>query len=1196
MFREIESELGAEATRALRQYYSLFDERYYLWMANLYDPGEYDEDGNPIGGGYYFSNSGRDTAGYGIDLESTHQALQLLGSTGMLVNYGDDLGKALREVLPEKMQKEIIAFVQSLQSPEDGYFYHPQWEAVSISRRGRDLDWATKLLGYFGASPLWDTPNGVKGTNGAPGASGVSYLTGKLSGSRAVAVSAVISASAEPLPNELKSLSNFKAYLDSKTSSMPTSSYSIGNEIGAISSQIVARGEDYIKAFESWANSLQNESNGLWESGIHYSSVNGLMKLSGTYNSLGIKFNYADVALESALKMILHEGEDTKGKEAKNSVDVWNPFCAVTNLMDNIEKFGDKRINEAFLAKTRGMALEIIKVTTEKNARFKKLDGSFGYSVGATSGTSQGAPVAVAGTDEGDINGGNIAVTGVSNYMCRILGIDVVPIYYPTDLEKYLDTINELTPVLKDDAVIETEPIHFDDDPVGSSSPGKISVQAGSGSVLVVEDPREDREGNVLEFITKKGAYSAIGTSPAASRSAGCYYLGFDICIAEANSSSTAFQIKMGKSYMFTIAFKDGAIVLGDSSDTNGQIAVAQSFGSYFNIGEWANVRIEYYAADEEASVRTKIYVNGTLVAISDNYVGHPQSGEGTPTRDFGYVEFYGLQNSDMTVYFDDLLVKRVDKRFDLGDGDANVKWFVTNSEYDNVYGYLGTGKYAENAKTEKYTGVKYDGISGEAATSKIIPEGANDILRLEKLGAESAVASFLSTKMCGPVYIAETDIKWIAPKKTSEISYFKLALASETYKNGGTPIAEIFGIGNSDGTLSLKLAEDGDSIGELRVSRWQNLRVEIVPSYTVTNGYTLSVYLDGQEVVKEVIVISDEVSLTEYCGFALELADGALGYGIDLDNTYVGVAVTTAHPDINYSYSSSESFDNSMDGPYVTEKALSGFTVGDYISLSQDPCDAANNVIKAQTPANAEKEYLGYTIIKNSSGNNEADAVYSSFSAKVFFETNGDTKGGRVARIIFKDSSYAFGIDVFVTYNSRNSSYSLKMTHYNVGSGGFGGMDTLLDGVNVIDQWFELRIDYCKCGTSSVLSVYINGECYAKDVVGYYSDKITDPGVVKELEWRYIRSGITTYLDDVAYECMIGDVTIDYGTEETPEEPETPTDPDTPGSGNQPTNPDAPTDPDTPTNPDDGLGGTENPDKDGTDKDSSMPDDGWVE
>lgn len=1169
MFSEIETQLGVEATAALKKYYSLFDERYYTWMANLYDPGEYDSEGNPTGGGYYFSNSGRDNVGYGIDLESTAQALTLLSASGMLREYSENGEPDWMAAIPEKMQREIVAFVKSLQSSEDGYFYHPQWEAVTVSRRGRDLDWATSLLERFGAQPYFDTPNGYEGEFGAPGAVPSSVISGSLSHSKAEAVSFVLSVSTDPLPRELQSISNFKTYLDSFTPSMGTGSYSIGNTLGAISSQIVARGEEYIKAFEEWANALQNPENGLFEDKVHYNSVNGLMKMSGTYNTLGIKFNYAEKALESALKMIMHEGEDVKGKAAVNSVDVWNPFCAITNLMDNIGKFGDETKLNAFLSRVRENATELIYITLTKTAQFKKPDGSFGYGNGPVGATSQGAPVAVGGTIEGDINGGNIAVTGVSNYMCRVLGIDVIPIYYPTDLEIYFKHINALGPVIKDDVVLETAPIDFEEDLVGTSTPNKIAVQVGSGSVTVIEDPRG--EGNVLKFITKKGVYTAIGTSPAATRSGGCYYLEFDICMEEINQTGTFFQIKVGSSYMLTLNYNDGKIVIGDSSNTNGQIAVAQKFGTYFDIREWANIRIEYYAADLEEDVRVKIYVNDDLIAISDNYYGHPTSGVGEPVRDFGTVEFYALNGSDMTVLFDNILAKRADKNFDLSDGNAEVKWFVTNSEYENVFGSVGTGKYAESDKTLRYDDAEYNGLLGESASSEIISEGKNKILSIKKTGAESAIASFVKYKMQGPVYVAETDIKWRGQKSATGDTLFALSLVSAKDSHG---FVDVFADLTEDGA-ELRLF-GGEGFASLSDNKWYNLRIEVIPSFTDSHLFTLKVFLDSACVLEKSLTVSEGASIEQYYGFIIKLCEGAEGYSIDLDNTYSGVAVTTAHPDVKYNYSNPFGFDSSIDGDFVTEKSTSASSVDRIFTLADDPTGAVNRVLKAFYPKDSASEYSGYTVIKNSSGNTGADAVYSSLSAKVYFETNGDTAGDRVARLIFKDTTYAFGLDVFVSYNAGSGEYSLRITHYNVGTNGKGSMDTIVDGVKVINKWFDLRIDYCKCGTSSVLSIYIDGTCYAEDVVGYYyGDRITNPGAVGEVEWRYIRSGITTYLDDVVYECQVGSAELDEGEDE-------PVAPDTP-----------PTDPD---DPEGGMGGTENPDNDGSDKESSMPDEGWVE
>ena len=121
-YAKISEQYGEGVADALRAQYALYDERFYLWLADLYNPGEYDGDGNPLGGGFYYSNSARDTEGYLIDIESTSQALSFLVASGMMRGYENNYMKAI----PEKMQREMVAFALSLQSPEDGYFYHPQ--------------------------------------------------------------------------------------------------------------------------------------------------------------------------------------------------------------------------------------------------------------------------------------------------------------------------------------------------------------------------------------------------------------------------------------------------------------------------------------------------------------------------------------------------------------------------------------------------------------------------------------------------------------------------------------------------------------------------------------------------------------------------------------------------------------------------------------------------------------------------------------------------------------------------------------------------------------------------------------------------------------------------------------------------------------------------------------------------------------
>ena len=80
---------SSDTIAALEAHLDLFDERFYLWLAGLYEPEATDLEGNVIGGGFYYSNSARDNESYaGVtllpDLESTSQVLSFLGNSGMI--------------------------------------------------------------------------------------------------------------------------------------------------------------------------------------------------------------------------------------------------------------------------------------------------------------------------------------------------------------------------------------------------------------------------------------------------------------------------------------------------------------------------------------------------------------------------------------------------------------------------------------------------------------------------------------------------------------------------------------------------------------------------------------------------------------------------------------------------------------------------------------------------------------------------------------------------------------------------------------------------------------------------------------------------------------------------------------------------------------------------------------------------------
>lgn len=113
---EVESVLGKDAKLAMSEYLDVIDEKFYMWLASLYDPET---------GGLYYSVSARDNDVYLPDLESTPRGYGWLVGSGMLENYDHDLGKAL----PEWLKKKSLI----------GYFrFNRQRMAISIIPNGAE--------------------------------------------------------------------------------------------------------------------------------------------------------------------------------------------------------------------------------------------------------------------------------------------------------------------------------------------------------------------------------------------------------------------------------------------------------------------------------------------------------------------------------------------------------------------------------------------------------------------------------------------------------------------------------------------------------------------------------------------------------------------------------------------------------------------------------------------------------------------------------------------------------------------------------------------------------------------------------------------------------------------------------------------------------------------------------------------------
>jgi len=383
--------IGNDAGEEMKLLLRLYDERILEWYANLFDPEI---------GGFYYSNSGRDTEGYLPDIESTVQALNSLETAGIL--------KGGTRTLPEWAQKKVLAFAKSLQDPEDGYFYHPQWgKDVATSRRGRDLSWATEVIKELGGTPDYPTP-----------------------------IDRAAKKEESTLPDYLKSTDAFRAYLNGMD--LATNSYSIGNLLNSQQTQIKAAGEEYANILFSWFEEHQRADNGVWQEAVNYHGANGLMKISLVYSYFGRPMKYATEAMEYAVKVAMCD------RYIHFCCQFYNPLVTISNLLYSLDSAGATEERKKAYTKLIELAPGLIRRTKEKIETCRREDGTFSYTPYGTSYTSQGSPVALYEELEGDVNATAMCSTGTVRALCRALGIPMPPFFTEEHREAFLELLERV--------------------------------------------------------------------------------------------------------------------------------------------------------------------------------------------------------------------------------------------------------------------------------------------------------------------------------------------------------------------------------------------------------------------------------------------------------------------------------------------------------------------------------------------------------------------------------------------------------------------------------------------------------------------------------------------------------------------------------------------------------------------------------
>jgi hypothetical protein len=155
-------------------------------------------------------------------------------------------------------------------------------------------------------------------------------------------------------------------------------------------------------------------------------------------------------------------------------VDLYNTWFAIQNVFENLRANGGeegKALAEEIQAELRTMAPEALLVSRDKIKDFLKPDGSASYGRLYSSSTSQGVPAAVPNSIEGDVNGSTIAINGIIGHSASALGITRIPTFGEAERFIFRKTVRELSPVTKIESAVVTDPLDFDYDDLGASSP-----------------------------------------------------------------------------------------------------------------------------------------------------------------------------------------------------------------------------------------------------------------------------------------------------------------------------------------------------------------------------------------------------------------------------------------------------------------------------------------------------------------------------------------------------------------------------------------------------------------------------------------------------------------------------------------------------------------------------------------------------
>ena len=655
----------------LRTFYSLYDTDTLLWLANLYDIER---------GGFYFSNSARDTLGFLPDLESTSFVLSLADNGGLFAEFVNLKAHGI----PEFMNVPMSSWIRSMQDPDDGCFYHPQWgKSVGSSRVGRDLDSAIYLLNRLGTNPMYAIPGNSDFTPTGPDTASAVALTSRLGEGRISAVASIVATASLSLPSYLQSLDAWRTYLESLGINKEENSYPVGNTLCSIN-RFIREADDQYEAANpngekaafstillNFLNETQIPEIGLWEynngkrkddydptDGIGYNGTNGLMKISVAYGGCNnnrkakgldpIPMNNAYNALKSAVKVAKY-----KNTSASETVCyVLNNWTCVSAALGGV-KTNDPENYEAARKLVIDNLADMIDSSYDLLLTHKMEGGGFKYYETSPCNASQGAPVAYSPRPESDVNATTVSTTSTINAMFgairnAIPTIPTIPLWCSDDYYIFMDTLENLAPVVK--GIPDPHMITFDDygkdEEEGESTVsnvvypddlvyvGGINKNYHTSTVVPSTKPGASADDKAL-YLTTKGSSTDFASGPMNAYinfanellevENECYLFEADFCVESATSGGIPFQLYFlaptanNHACGFNIYNNGGSLQIQDSYAGVDGVQTKKNLG--VNIGDWFNLKLKVYKTYTENADGSVSYEITTKVYVNNVYL-----------------------------------------------------------------------------------------------------------------------------------------------------------------------------------------------------------------------------------------------------------------------------------------------------------------------------------------------------------------------------------------------------------------------------------------------------------------------------------------------------------------------------------------------------------------------------------------------